>query len=772
MEAKNKEVFGNITLNLDYYKGEDLYSEGAAEDVLLDLVTRYSEADYEHVIQNSKSWSVMYHLSHIRENIVAWLPIGRNATVLEIGAGCGAVTGGLAKLAGHVDCIELSKKRSTINAVRHREYNNINIIVGNYTDIEPNLTEQYDFVTLIGVLEYAGSYIQAKEPYMELLQSAARHLKPNGKLIVAIENKFGLKYFAGCKEDHTGNYFDGIEGYRNNSSVKTFSKGSLEKMIEQLGMQGKFYYPYPDYKLPHSIYSDDSLPGEGELNTNLRNFDNDRVVLFDETKAFDSISEEGLFDLFSNSFLVVMTRDNIYDSLKVVPIFAKYANERKKELRIATILYKDKDGVTSVYKCAGNNDSNDHICKINDNYNRLLRQCENTRFVPNKCTYIKGKEPVPLVAGATSKAIDIINFEYLSGKSMESYLFELADKQKYDEIADLIRTYIDEITRLNGIKPFKKTQKFKEVFGDYELDSSYTGSEGSDFDVIFSNIIFDKDKGPEGPWNLLDYEWCFDFPIPDRFLAFRGLYYYFEFSNEALKEYYESENQSVYEKFGFSENEIATFIEMEHHFQVFVIGGVASLEVLHATMPTNTVFLDKILRESNALKNLNNPKIYYSYGEGYSDDHQIYIIPKVDGSRVEIDIPLASNMRGVRIDPTEYNSIVTIKEMYFITKNGKSKWIDEFLMNGYMASERTILYNTDDAQIIIENIEPGMEKIHVSYDVSMFLPDMYEDFKKLCRIKQEIDYKEPGFMDKVLMKLHLKSRPAPVPEGYHYNVVK
>ena len=29
MEAKNKEVIGNITLNLDYYSGEDLYSEAA-----------------------------------------------------------------------------------------------------------------------------------------------------------------------------------------------------------------------------------------------------------------------------------------------------------------------------------------------------------------------------------------------------------------------------------------------------------------------------------------------------------------------------------------------------------------------------------------------------------------------------------------------------------------------------------------------------------------------------------------------------------------------
>ena len=773
MEAKNKEVIGNITLNLDYYSGKDFYSEGAAEDVLLDLVTRYSETDYEHVIQNSKSWNIMYHLSHIRENIVTWLPISKRARVLEIGSGCGAVTGGLAKLAGHVDCIELSKKRSTINATRHREYNNIDIYVGNYTDIEPHLTEKYDFVTLIGVLEYAGSYIKGKEPYMELLKSALNHLKPDGKLIIAIENKFGLKYFAGCKEDHTGNYFEGIEGYRSNPGVKTFSKGSLIKMIESLEYKSKFYYPYPDYKLPHTIYSDEMLPGEGELNTNLRNFDNDRVVLFDETKAFDSIIEEGNFDYFANSYMMIVSKDDLYNTFKVVPTFAKYANERQEDLRVVTVLYRDKDNIDYVYKCAGNNASNKHIKKISENYERLNEQSKktNSRFQPNKCQYIKGKEPVPLVAGATSKAIDTVSFEYLSGKSMESYIFELADQEKYDEILSLIQIYYDEMVTYTGKIPFYQTKQFNEVFGNHNFDSTYTGSAGSDFDLIFSNIIFDKEKGPDGKWNVLDYEWCFDFPIPDKFLAFRGIYYYFEFSNPSLKEYYSTQGIDVYERFGFTENEVKTFIDMEHHFQVFIIGGVASLEVLHAIMPTNTVYLDKILRESNALKNLNNPKLYYSYGEGYSDDHRIYIIPNVDGGKVEMDIPIASNMRGIRIDPTEYDSIVSIKEMYFVNKSGETKWVERFLMNGYMVSENTILYNTDDAQIIIEGIEPGTDKLHISYDVSMFLPNIYEDFMKLAKNKQEMEYKAPGFMDKVLMKLHLKKRPEPVPEGYHYNVV-
>ena len=124
--------------------------------------------------------------------------------------------------------------------------------------------------------------------------------------MIAIENKLGLKYFAGCKEDHVGRMFEGIEGYKNTSGVETFSKRELEKLLDANGYHNyRFYYPYPDYKLPMAIYSDKFLPSLGDLRNNMRNFDGDRVILFDEGKAFDNIIENGLFPEFSNSFLVI-----------------------------------------------------------------------------------------------------------------------------------------------------------------------------------------------------------------------------------------------------------------------------------------------------------------------------------------------------------------------------------------------------------------------------------------------------------------------------------
>lgn len=302
----NTEKIGGVTLVYDDYIGKDLYVDGS-EEILLELVKNNPPSEYNRLIKESGTWAVLYHLSHIRGNIVDFLPIGRQDKVLEIGAGCGAITGTLAKKAGSVECIELSKARSLVNAYRNREYDNITIKVGNFQDVEAKLTEQYDYITLIGVFEYAKSYIQDETPFDTFLSMIKKHLAPGGKIVIAIENKFGLKYFAGCREDHLGIYYTGLEGYPNSDSVETFSKDELTKIAMRNGLEDiTFYYPYPDYKLPQTVYSDDYLPEVGELSNNYRNFDGDRMINFNESKVFDEIVKDGKFPFFSNSFLVLL----------------------------------------------------------------------------------------------------------------------------------------------------------------------------------------------------------------------------------------------------------------------------------------------------------------------------------------------------------------------------------------------------------------------------------------------------------------------------------
>ena len=213
------EKLGNVILNYEFYSGEDAYSDGAIEDELLEKISK--EQDVLKILKEDKRWPILYHLSPVRQNIVEWYPFEKDVEVLEIGAGCGAITGALCRKAKKVTCIELSKKRSLINANRNQKYDNLEIMVGNFNDIK--LDKQFDVITLIGVLEYAQYYTNTKNPFVDFLKNIKKMLKPEGVILIAIENKYGLKYWAGAREDHTGVFFDGIQGYGATSSeVRTF----------------------------------------------------------------------------------------------------------------------------------------------------------------------------------------------------------------------------------------------------------------------------------------------------------------------------------------------------------------------------------------------------------------------------------------------------------------------------------------------------------------------------------------------------------------------
>ena len=295
----------NKVLNFKFYKGEDLYSDGDIEDELLDIVSKNDE--YDTILKKDNRWAILYHLSSIRENLLEWYDFKEDASVLEIGAGCGAISGVLCRKAKRVVGIELSKRRSTINATRNAKYGNLEIMVGNFEDIR--LEEKFDYVSLIGVLEYSPLYISSPTPFEDMVAKAKEYLKEDGKLIIAIENKMGLKYLAGATEDHTGEVFSGVNGYKGITHVKTLSKNELTDLLKSAGYRDvAFYYPMPDYKMPTVIYSEKKLPKPGELRNIVNVYDRERYRTFDEEVVYDQLCKDNLFEYFANSFLIFATK--------------------------------------------------------------------------------------------------------------------------------------------------------------------------------------------------------------------------------------------------------------------------------------------------------------------------------------------------------------------------------------------------------------------------------------------------------------------------------
>lgn len=290
--------------------GKNTYNDGdAIENYLLELFQRQpSPEELKDILETTNSWAIKYHLSPDRHNLLSWYNFKENSSLLEIGAGCGALTGLFLEKELKVTAVELSERRANIIRERYRDVKDLEVLDGNIN--EKDFKGKFDYVTLIGVLEYSGKYGKGENPYLEMIKESKKYLKKDGVLIIAIENRFGLKYWRGAPEDHTGIFFDSLEGYPENHGVRTFGKKELTTLIAEAGFDKQeisFYYPLPAYKFCSDIFSDEYLPSENHSISNIV-FPSPHPVpsesLFDEALVAKGLQENDLFDKFANSFLV------------------------------------------------------------------------------------------------------------------------------------------------------------------------------------------------------------------------------------------------------------------------------------------------------------------------------------------------------------------------------------------------------------------------------------------------------------------------------------
>ena len=61
----------------------------------------------------------------------------------------------------------------------------------------------------------------------------------------------------------------------------------------------------------------------------------------------------------------------------------------------------------------------------------------------------------------------------------------------------------------------------------------------------------------------------------------------------------------------------------------------------------------------------------------------------------------------------------------------------QIIVNGYKLTERSYIYDTNDAQIIIEGVPQNAKSIEVGYHVTMIDNPFYEDMVGLLRAREE-----------------------------------
>lgn len=284
-------------------------------------------------------WRSSCHLSPVRANILRPLEEKCRGRVLELGSGCGIISRYLGELGGDVVALEASALRASITRQRTADLQNVKVVCDRIEDF--NADVKFDMVTMIGVLQYARIFSNCGErAELELLRNAARQLNDDGVLVIAIQNKLGLKYFSGFPEPNVDMPYYGIENRYGPDTIIRFGLDEIRSVLASIGLEShQVLLPLPDYHMPVSILAPAGSRANPHFSGNALlalSAGRDRarpdwvVPSFSLEKVWESIYSNGLAADLANSFLIVAGKtDRSLDFLLQANNFAwHYSVER------------------------------------------------------------------------------------------------------------------------------------------------------------------------------------------------------------------------------------------------------------------------------------------------------------------------------------------------------------------------------------------------------------------------------------------------------------
>lgn len=320
-----------MNLNLKFYKEKEENLKSDDENIIEKYISNFYEIDYEKNIKN-KDQKKIRHLTNISQNILNWYSFKENSSILEIGGNLGEITGLLSKKAKKVVTIESKLAKAKAIAKRHEKLENLEVIAGEFDDI--NLNEKFDYITLIGSLPYvAKANNKTSEEFLKELEEL---LNEDGKILLAVDNRFGIKYFVGNPENYLNKKFVGLLNYNNEEEkIETYTKQKLTKILDNCGYKCKhFYYPLPDYRMPNVVFSDNNLPKYNTIDKYVPYPLEKSDIIIDEIDLFREIlkNDENMFTFFTNAYLVEASKKECDIKYQYI----SFNNIRKAKYRLIT----------------------------------------------------------------------------------------------------------------------------------------------------------------------------------------------------------------------------------------------------------------------------------------------------------------------------------------------------------------------------------------------------------------------------------------------------
>lgn len=496
------------------------------DDEIQVLLKEY-QGDIRQILASHPRLDYLYALSGQRETLLEWYEFEPDAELLQVGADYGAMTGLFSEMVRQVTVLDGNPNALDTVRLRYPDKPNLSYEQSSLVQLaalpEP---PQFDYVVIAGTLTGTGA---------EQIKAAKALLRPSGVLIVAAANPLGMKYLSGTPAEE-------------NSLTK-------QRLLQLLGGDCRFYYPMPDYRTPVSIYSDAYLPQKGDLTRVVPAYDYPRFHLTDMGKNFDAACESGLFEWFANSYLVFWSDDNQKLWPEEDRIYIKYNKTRNECFQIKTSICENRNSRQRyVEKAALSLDGMGHIWSFEEKYKRLEQQ----------------HRQLHVTVPSFPEHRNAVTFPYLQGKTWAQ---ELGERLGGGE--PLLPTIRQALAQIFDLHPefrnkFEPTQEFLEVFGagleedDIAVLTEDTACAVSNIDALFENILLTE----EGIF-CLDYEWVFLFPVPEHFVRYRILYYFYEQYSSLMKG---MKRDAFLAAFEVTPAMTAVYERLEENFQNYVHG--------------------------------------------------------------------------------------------------------------------------------------------------------------------------------------------------------
>ncbi len=193
----------------------------------------------------------------------------------------------------------------------------------------------YDYIVSVADLE------RTEEPG-KLLDAWRGMLKPEGRLLLGLNNRLGLKFFCGDRDPYTGRNFDGIENYRRTYVNKSdrftgrmYARAEIERMLRGSGFDSfRFYSVLTDLENPAFIFAEDYLPNEDMANRVFPTYNFPDTVFLEEEGIYASLIENGMFHAMANAFFVECSLSGEFSDV----LHATCSMERGREDAFFTII--------------------------------------------------------------------------------------------------------------------------------------------------------------------------------------------------------------------------------------------------------------------------------------------------------------------------------------------------------------------------------------------------------------------------------------------------